>query len=315
LRPSASGICPNTGAAVHFAGDIHEGVLLRAELRYARALDDSPNRPDCPPGSRAWIVDARAIGSAMSERRLQRLGWSTRSFASCAEALAEMPEAGRRWLSPPPALLLVVESDGEEVAGASELQRRMPTRTQRVYAAAAGSPTLGSEEGVAGYALHVRPLSPLELCDLGATAAREAGSLLGPIDGTNRLPARRPRVLIVDDNQVNRIVGEGLVEALGYEVATANDGLDAIDQCRFAPPQLVLMDLDMPVLDGINATLRLRELQRLGGVAPFPIVAATADATATAQIACRRAGMDGVLTKPLRLDELRDALRRHVAPR
>jgi len=313
--PSACGVCPNTGAGVHFAGDLNEGVLLRTELRHARAIhDDNADRPVCPPGCHVWIVDASPIGAAALAQRLQRLGWVTRTFVSCAAALAATPPAGGRWHVPAPSLLVVDETGGELVTHADELQQRLPPSAQRLYMAPAGSPTLGLGGDAAGYQLHVLPLSPLELCNACAMAAPEAGSRFGSINAAGRPPAPRPRVLIVDDNEINRIVGEGLVEALGYEVDTAHDGLDAIDQCRIMPPQLVLMDLDMPVLNGIDATLRLRELQRLGNVAPFFIVAATADATPRAEAACRRAGMDGFLAKPLRLDALREALRRYVAP-
>ena len=127
--------------------------------------------------------------------------------------------------------------------------------------------------------------------------------------------ADRPLVLLVDDNEINRLVGRALVEALGYEVLTANDGLDAIDQCRLNRPQIVLMDLDMPVLKGVDATLRLRELQRNGEIPPLTILAATADATDDARRACARAGMDGFMSKPLDIAELRTQLRRFSVTR
>jgi CheY-like chemotaxis protein len=122
-------------------------------------------------------------------------------------------------------------------------------------------------------------------------------------------------VLIVDDNDVNRMVASGLVTALGYDVVCASDGLDAIEQCKTSPPDVVLMDVNMPVLDGIDATRRLRELQRCGRVAPFAIVAATAAADDDTERSCRDAGMDGFLSKPLRLPQIRTELRRVTAHR
>ena len=118
------------------------------------------------------------------------------------------------------------------------------------------------------------------------------------------------RILVVDDNDVNRMVASGLVRALGYDVVCASDGLDAIEQCKASPPDVVLMDVNMPVLGGIDATRRLRELQRAGRVAPFAIVAATAAADEDTELRCRDAGMDGFLSKPLRLPLMRSELRR-----
>ena len=120
----------------------------------------------------------------------------------------------------------------------------------------------------------------------------------------------RRLLLVVDDNDVNRIVACALAESLGYETMTARDGLEAIDACHERPPAVVLMDLSMPRMDGFEAAQRLRELQRFGVIPPFPIVAATANAGEDAQRRSTQAGMDGFLCKPLLLDALRRELRR-----
>lgn len=120
----------------------------------------------------------------------------------------------------------------------------------------------------------------------------------------------RPLVLLVDDNPVNLIAGSALLEVLGYEVETAEDGLEAIASCQRRQPQVVLMDVDMPVLDGLQATMELRKLQLDGALPPFPIHAFTADATPASRRACMRAGMNGFLTKPLLITELEAELLR-----
>jgi CheY-like chemotaxis protein len=99
---------------------------------------------------------------------------------------------------------------------------------------------------------------------------------------------------------------------MGLRIDEATDGLDAVDRCRRAPPDVVLMDVNMPVLGGLATTRHLRELQRLGRLPPFAIVAATANTDADTARLCNAAGMDAVLTKPLFLDDLKRTLERVI---
>lgn len=308
---TAIGRCPNTGATVRFTLDPLEGILLRVELRFAHAAPDESAQAADATGARAWVVDSDEVPAAWLHRRLQRLGWRVKRFANCAEAerYAAEPEAR------PPSLLVVVEAALMRPAAVLALQHALPPTTQCVLAVMAGSPTLGAPEAYGSFDVRVYPFSPLELAEFAARAhpdqaTRHSALLTGAME-----LADRPLVLLVDDNEINRLVGRALVEALGYEVVTANDGLDAIGQCRIKRPQIVLMDLDMPVLQGVDATLRLRELQRNGEIPPLAIIAATADATDNARLACRRAGMDGFMTKPLDIADLRTQLRRFTVSR
>lgn len=308
---TAIGRCPNTGATVRFTLDPHEGILLRAELRFAQATpDDSAQAADAT-GARAWLIDSDEVPAAWLHRRLQRMGWRVNRFANCAEAERYAAEPDAR----PPSLLVVVEAPLMRPAAVLSLQRALPAATQCILAVMAGSPTLGAPEAYGSFEVRVYPFSPLELAEFAARAHPDQPTRTGALlTGAMEL-ADRPLVLLVDDNEINRLVGRALVEALGYEVVTANDGLDAIGQCRIQRPQIVLMDLDMPVLKGVDATLRLRELQRNGEIPPLAIIAATADATDDARLACHRAGMDGFMTKPLDIADLRAQLRRFTASR
>ncbi|MFN6996672.1 MAG: response regulator [Aquincola tertiaricarbonis] len=313
---SAVGRCPNTGATVRFTLDPHEGILLRAELRFPRAEQDESAHGADATGARAWLVDSDEVPAAWLHRRLQRLGWRVTRFARCEDAVSQATEPGMR----APSLLVVVESPLMRPTAPLALQQALPHSTQAVLAVMAGSPWLGSPETLPGFDIRVYPFSPLELAEFASIARPDqptrSGSSVSGATLTGALGlADRPLVLLVDDNEINRLVGRALVEALGYEVLTANDGLDAIDQCRINRPQVVLMDLDMPVLKGVEATVRLRELQRTGEMPPFSIIAATADATVEAREACARSGMDGFMSKPLDIAELRSQLRRFSAAR
>ncbi|KAI0352202.1 hypothetical protein OH77DRAFT_1561431 [Trametes cingulata] len=116
-------------------------------------------------------------------------------------------------------------------------------------------------------------------------------------------PPVREKVLLVEDNMINQRLGCRLLEKLGYDVTTANDGQQAIDAVRKTYFACCLMDCQMPVLDGFQASKRIRELEE-GGELPdhLPIIALTANVTQESEEECKAAGMDHFLPKPLKMD-------------
>ncbi|MBS0432205.1 MAG: response regulator [Proteobacteria bacterium] len=107
------------------------------------------------------------------------------------------------------------------------------------------------------------------------------------------------RVLLVEDHPVNQQVARRLLERLGLKVDTAGNGAEALDKLGRQSFQLVLMDCQMPVLDGYSATQRLRERELRDSVPRLPVIAMTAHAMAGDRERCLEAGMDDYLTKPL----------------
>lgn len=141
----------------------------------------------------------------------------------------------------------------------------------------------------------------------------EAAELPAPKDEAPKIrgPVRALRVLLVEDNEVNRIVARKMVEAEGHSVTEAHDGAQGADVAARQPFDLILMDINMPVLDGRAATRRIRS--EGGASATAPIVALTANAMASDQTQLLNDGMTAVLTKPLSRDALRAALSDHGA--
>jgi two-component system, sensor histidine kinase and response regulator len=127
-----------------------------------------------------------------------------------------------------------------------------------------------------------------------------------PDDSTNEgLPKK---VLVAEDNVVSQQVARRYLEAIGCNVMVAEDGNAAVDACARQEFGLVLMDLQMPKMDGIQATQEIRRQERPGR--HVPILALTAKSAANDLARCTAAGMNGLLTKPLDIARLRQALDR-----
>ncbi len=116
------------------------------------------------------------------------------------------------------------------------------------------------------------------------------------------------RVLVVEDNEVNRYVASGMLKKCGCDVTHSTNGLEAIEAIQSKNFDLVLMDCHMPIMDGFEATRQIRKLQTHH--AKIPIVALTASALAEDKESCFQCGMDDILTKPLAFEDLRRVLQK-----
>ncbi|WP_425434486.1 response regulator [Marinobacter pelagius] len=125
------------------------------------------------------------------------------------------------------------------------------------------------------------------------------------------LPCGRMKVLLVEDNPVNRTLTRRLLEKLGCDVMTANDGEAAASLWQWHPFDLVFMDCVMPRVDGFEATRRLREWEKTHNRPPVPVVALTASAMEEDEERCRRAGMDSFVAKPVNIEMLRAVLEQY----
>ncbi|WP_345891388.1 two-component system sensor histidine kinase RcsC [Dickeya oryzae] len=111
------------------------------------------------------------------------------------------------------------------------------------------------------------------------------------------------RLLVVDDHPINRRLLADQLGSLGYQVMTANDGVDALDVLAKNPADIVLTDVNMPNMDGYRFTQRLREMGQT-----LPVIGVTANALAEERQRCLQAGMDNCLSKPVTLDTLQQSL-------
>jgi signal transduction histidine kinase/CheY-like chemotaxis protein len=165
-------------------------------------------------------------------------------------------------------------------------------------------------------------LVPLQGAPSAEASQPESNSKANPIGDAKKLataeayavdhPGNDPsqlQVLLIEDNPVNRQVFQLMLERLGHHVTQAEDGQAGIQAWQANQPDLILMDVQMPVLDGLSATRRIRELeQQLTPAAHTPIIALTANAMVDDVKRCLEAGMDDFLAKPLRIAELAKAI-------
>lgn len=129
-----------------------------------------------------------------------------------------------------------------------------------------------------------------------------------PSSQPGAVPSRR-RVLVAEDSPVNRMVVEAMLQHLGTAVECVEDGVAAVEATARTAYDLVLLDIYMPVLDGLAAARAIRARETAGGGRRLRLVALTANAFAADREACEAAGMDGFLAKPITLDTLQAVLK------
>lgn len=117
------------------------------------------------------------------------------------------------------------------------------------------------------------------------------------------------RILVADDNEASRELIREVLEMSGYDVVEAADGADAVERARENPPDLVLVDIQMPRLDGYGVLRELRADPRLAGL---HVVALTAFAMQGDRERALDAGFDGYITKPVEIAALRREIRKHL---
>lgn len=120
-----------------------------------------------------------------------------------------------------------------------------------------------------------------------------------------------PTILVADDHEVNRRLIERILAPHGYAIVHANNGREAVDLATQCFPALVMMDVRMPVLDGIAALRALRNDERTRGI---PVIAVTAFSTKEQLEPIAAAGFEAVVTKPIDVDSLLELVKKHAPP-
>lgn len=151
----------------------------------------------------------------------------------------------------------------------------------------------------------------VEFCfPLREAVAETGGQMPDEVKQVTPAPAV-PLVLVVEDNPVNQLVIKGYLKRLGCDVVTANNGQEALELVKNRPVDLVFMDCQMPIMDGFEATRKMREMAE--PVCNLPIIAVTANAMEADRRMCLQSGMNGYLKKPVALDDIEHELKAFIS--
>ena len=160
------------------------------------------------------------------------------------------------------------------------------------------------------------PLLPAQLRELLRQLLAPQPASDEPPSSSGQPPVVRGHLLVAEDNPVNQLVVRSLLEKAGYSVEISENGAEAVQRYRDAPASysLILMDCEMPVLDGFEATRRIRAHEQREHLARIPVVALTAHVLDSHRLEGMTAGMDDYLAKPVENEQLFACLRRLIKP-
>ncbi|MDD0812625.1 PAS domain S-box protein [Curvibacter sp. RS43] len=289
-------------------------AVLQAGANQTRILLPEPDLR----GRRALVVDDNLHAAAVLADLLRGMSFDVAVVHSGPEALQHLAQAqdqGR------PVEVLVLDWQMPDMDGL-EVARRLPALDLAqpplsVMVTGHGRDDLLDGARALGIAeVLVKPVNPSHMFDalmrlMGQPQARSAEPAPGGSPQDLLVPLQGARLLVVEDNELNQQVAAELLTDAGFVVELASNGREALEKLRQQPVDLVLMDMQMPVMDGLEAT---RAIRAQPDTRHLPVIAMTANAMDADRQRCLAAGMNDHLAKPVNPDDLWLALARWLAP-
>jgi PAS domain S-box-containing protein len=291
---------PGRGSTFSFA--------IRLEVSPRQAPRALPAEPIVVRGTRALVVDDNATNRRIVHEILSNWGMLCTAAAGAEQGFALLQQAAADEL---PFRIVITDVNMPAVDGFTLIQwiRRDPrlADTLVIVLTSGGRPEDYAKcERLRVIAHLMKPIKQSELFDvmvsaLGVTATEDA------VEPPEKAPADVPlaplRILLAEDSPFNQKLAIGLLEKYGHHVTVVDDGTKAVARVRQQPFDLVLMDVQMPHMDGLEATATIRQ-QEQETERHIPIIAMTAHAMKGDRERCLEAGMDGYLSKPIYAQEL-----------
>jgi|GEM_PF-1362880 len=304
---------PGEGTLIWFDVELAKGPVQKVESD-AQALIQ---------GKRVLVVDDNKTNRELLHQMVRSWGMHSSRAADASTAFHHLIDAAERG-APVDLILLDHMMPGQNgLSLACEVSQHPLLQKPRVILLTSISDQLSADElstcGICS--MMTKPLRQSQLYNQIVHCIEEPSA--SPFDNRITEPATpdatqvmegESRILLVEDTPLNQRVAEGMLSTLGYKADLVCNGQQAVDQVCGADYQLVLMDVEMPIKDGLQATREIRDYEQQHGLAATPIVALTAHALKGDREKCLKAGMSDYLTKPLTMDSLRNCLQRWLAP-
>ncbi|MEQ1948980.1 MAG: response regulator [Bryobacteraceae bacterium] len=279
------------------------GVKLAGTLRTARLL----------------LADPEDLNRAVLAELYEKWGYATRIAKNAEEALEVLKRERafdvvvmdhRIWKEASPELRALLHESAAQ------------SQTRLLIAAPLGNRHLTDKPTECGFSGWIaKPIRPAQAANalLAAFSQRNeppSDEMAPLVGGNNNTTPFHGRILVAEDNTVNQRVALGLLKRLGYESEVAGNGTEALEKYTRERYQAILMDCQMPEMDGYEATRKIREMEQGSGAQErMTIIAFTAHAGLAERDKCLAAGMDDYLAKPIRLDDLHAVLEKHLRVR
>jgi CheY-like chemotaxis protein len=271
-------------------------------------------------GMRVLVVDDNATSRDILQEMLESFTFEVTVAASGPEGITELESANIET----PFELVVMDwkmpgMDGIEASRRIKDHKGLKKIPAIILVTAYGREEImrqAEEVGLEGFLL--KPVNPSMLFDTIAQAFGEAVHETSKVAQRHEQEAdalegiRGANVLLVEDNEINQQVAKEILEGAGLIVALANDGQEGVNAVKESNYDVVLMDIQMPVMDGLTAT---REIRKDNRFKKLPIIAMTAHAMAGDEDKSFQAGMNGHVTKPIDPDQLFSTLQKWIKPR
>jgi PAS domain S-box-containing protein len=291
---------PNQGSTFHF--------LIRLAIQETPALRSTPVEPHQLNGLRALIVDDNATNRRVLTDMLTRWGMKPTAVEGGLPALQALEIAKNAGNSLPLILLdaQMPEMDGFALAERIRNDRSLIGATIMMLTSVgqAGDALRCRALGISAYL--VKPIRQSELLEAICAVLQEAPEVASaPLVTKHSLREEhnRRRILLAEDNEINQKLAVRLLEKRGFVVTVVGEGRAAIAEHEKNPFDAILMDIQMPGMDGFEATAAIRRKEKSTG-AHVPIIAMTAHALKSDEERCLRAGMDAYVSKPIRTADL-----------
>ncbi|MEW6677780.1 MAG: response regulator [Pseudomonadota bacterium] len=303
------------GGEIGVESTLGHGAIFSFTAHLGRAQsDEAPARtiPDLH-GRRILVVDDNQSARQVMVEMLASMNFKVTAVDSAAAALAALQEAKAAKVPYDLAFLdwQMPEMDGLTLAEAIQ-ELNLPDKPHLVMVTAYGRDNLVKSAQAMGIEeVLMKPVTASTLGDaivdrLAPHMIRDREAMRPSLDHLAESNLRGLRVLLVEDNELNQQVATELLQSAGVLVDLAENGAVAVDKVQAHPYDLVLMDMQMPVMDGLTAT---REIRALKGFMKLPIIAMTANAMESDRQNCLEAGMNDHLGKPIEPEKLWASLR------